>query len=690
MAYNDKVLEILAPAGSFNALKAAVLSGADAVYFGAKALNARRNAANFTDEEIRQAVDFCHFYDVKAYLTLNTLMFDREIQMVIDEIIHACKAGFDAIIVQDLGVVSLIRQICPEIAIHASTQMSVHNLADANALHEMAISRVVLARELSKQEIINIINHSKVETEIFVHGALCYSVSGQCYFSAFLGERSGNRGLCAQVCRLPFGVKDANRHNLSLKDLSLIEYVDELKNLGVHSIKIEGRMKSAEYVRTTVMQFKKAFHHERYDMQILKDSFSRSGFTQGYFLSQIDKDMFGIRDQQDILKSKQVSINNTDDLSSLRKIEIQMIYHISEKKATLEIKDDFGHIFISKAPPAEPSITKFLSPEDIVKSLSKLKDTPFFLRNIDGYLQDSCHLPLSALNKLRRTAVNGLIEKRQYRKPYIYHMPNKFRACTTEATSLRQTFIASFKEISQISERVLAYLDYASIDLFALCKLDKYLLAKYHEKFVAELPRVYFEDEQLLKDQLQKLKQYGIHYAKAHSVGRLRLAKELGYDVMGGFGLNIANSLSAQMLSRFKPIYITLSAELTIRQINELKAPVDTAAIIYGHFPLMITRVCPIKYEIGCASCKKAYPSIITDRKGKKFTVMCSHGTSEILNCIPIYLADKLHDFNTIKYMELLFTTENEEMCFEILTKYKQNLPSDQAYTRGIYYRKLL
>ncbi|NMC55604.1 MAG: U32 family peptidase, partial [Eubacteriaceae bacterium] len=302
---NINKLEILAPAGSYESLEAAVYADADSVYFGAKALNARRNAANFTDEEIISAVNFCHLYNVKTYLTLNTLMFDTEIKEVIEQIIFACNAGFDAIIVQDLGVISLIKQICSDMPIHASTQMSVHNLADANELYNLGIERIVLAREMSKNEISNITQNSQIETEVFVHGALCYSVSGQCYFSAFLGERSGNRGLCAQVCRLPFGVNDNTRHNLSLKDLSLIDYVSQLNSIGVKALKIEGRMKGPDYVYTAVNQFKNASENKEYDKNMLEKSFSRNGFTQGYYLSKIDADMFGVRSDEDISKSKE-------------------------------------------------------------------------------------------------------------------------------------------------------------------------------------------------------------------------------------------------------------------------------------------------------------------------------------------------------------------------------------------------
>jgi putative protease len=690
VAYNNKNLEILAPAGNFDSLKAAVLSGADAVYFGAKALNARRNAANFSDEEIKEAVEFCHLYNVKAYLTLNTIMFDTEIQLVTDEIINACQIGFDALIVQDLGVVKLIKQICPQMPIHASTQMSVHNLADANALYELGIHRVVLAREMSRQEISNIITHSKIETEIFVHGALCYCVSGQCYFSAFLGERSGNRGLCAQACRLPFGVKDNMRYNLSLKDLTLIEYTDELKHLGIHSMKIEGRMKSADYVKTTVTQFRNALRHKKYDMQILKDSFSRGGFTQGYYLSKIDENMFGIRNQQDILKSKHSSQISADNSAAIRRIAIDMKFYICQEKSELIITDDFGDMFISQSSPAQPSITKSLTYEDVVQSLSKLNNTPFSLTNINGYVQENCYLSLSALNEMRRTVMEGLIKQRQYRKPYIFHIPNIIENSFPKKIPVNLAFTASFREISQMSERLLDKTAYACIDLFKLSQLSENMLRKYQDTLVAELPRVYFENEQTLAEQLIKLKQYGIHIAKCHSLGRMRLAKELGYEVIGGFGLNIANSMSADMLTSYSPLYITLSPELTAKQLNQINATSKTAVIGYGHFPLMLSRACPVKTEIGCAACKKKYPSMLTDRKGTKFSVLCNHGLSEILNSVPIYLADKTDDFDTVDFMELYFTTENERKCFEILLNYQKKLPANEPFTRGIAYRKLL
>lgn len=687
---NISKLEILAPAGSYDSLKSAVYAGADSVYFGAKALNARRNAANFTDEEIKSAVDFCHLYDVKTYLTLNTLMFDSEIKEVTDQIIFACNAGFDAIIVQDLGVISLIKQICPDMPVHASTQMSVHNLADANELYNLGVERVVLSREMSKNEILNITQNSRIEAEVFVHGALCYSISGQCYFSAFLGERSGNRGLCAQVCRLPFGVNDNTRHNLSLKDLSLIDYVSELSEIGVKALKIEGRMKGANYVYTAVSQFKNAAANKSYDKDMLEKSFSRSGFTQSYFLSKIDADMFGIRSDEDISKSKESKTLITAEISK-RKLPVNMKFDISTDKTELLISDYSGNMFITIGNSAEASVNKSLTNDDVIKSLSKLNDTHFLLDNIDGFVGNNIYLPVSALNELRRNAVDNIIKLRQTHKSYHVNLPKINLSDFQNKTPAEIKLTASFINADQISERILKSVEYASIDLFKLHEVDKDILSKYSNKFVAEIPRIFFEDEKLIQAELNRIKSLGINKVKCHSLGRTKLAIDCGFEVAAGFGLNITNSLSAQFLSRYNPIYITLSPELSVNQINNIKTYDQKVVIGYGHFPLMITRACPVKYEIGCQKCKKNNCTYLTDRKGKKFAVQCNNNVSQIFNSVPIYIADKLDDFKGLSFCEMFFTTEDESMCHKIISMYLQKKPLDThaEFTRGIYFRKL-
>lgn len=295
--------EILAPAGSMESLTAAVRCGADAVYIGAKRYSARASAQNFDKQELEKAVYYCHARGVKVYLALNTLLTDDEMDDAAETVKEACSLPVDAVIVQDIGLASFIRSACPSLRLHGSTQMSIHTPQGAKELYRQGFSRVVLARELSKEEIAEIAESCPIELEVFVHGALCMSVSGQCYFSSLLGGRSGNRGQCAQPCRLPFSVQGGTGHDLSLKDLSLLHHLGGLRGLGVHSFKIEGRMKRPEYVAASVAAAKKAVSlgflpYE--DSKLLEQVFSRSGFTDGYYGEQLGRKMFGTRTKEDV------------------------------------------------------------------------------------------------------------------------------------------------------------------------------------------------------------------------------------------------------------------------------------------------------------------------------------------------------------------------------------------------------
>ena len=294
--------EILAPAGSPQALIAAVRSGADAVYLGIKGLNARRSAENFDDDQLKEAVAYCHKHNVKVHLTLNTLVSDGELEKAQEAVRLACESGVDAIIVQDIGLAELIHRNAPEMPLHASTQMSVQTAAGLKRLKKLGFTRAVLPRELSKEEIKKLCENSPIELECFVHGALCMCVSGQCLFSAVLGSRSGNRGACAQPCRLPFGVENGTGHDLSLKDLSLIDYIAEMAEMGVCSFKIEGRMKRPEYVAAAVKACRNSVDGvaDNALRDDLRSVFSRSGFTDGYYRNKLGYDMFGIRRKDDV------------------------------------------------------------------------------------------------------------------------------------------------------------------------------------------------------------------------------------------------------------------------------------------------------------------------------------------------------------------------------------------------------
>ena len=295
-------MELLAPAGSMEALRAAVCNGADAVYLGADTFNARINARNFSAADLQEAVVYCHVRGVKVHLTLNTLVLDREMPRAAELIRLAASCGVDAFIVQDLGVVSLCRQLAPDVPIHASTQMSIHSLEGVMEAAALGCSRVVLARELPAEEIAHICKKSPVEIEVFVHGALCMCYSGQCYLSSVIGRRSGNRGQCAQPCRLPYGYGrfESTRYPLSLKDNCLAGELDELRRMGVASIKIEGRMKRPEYVAIVTRAYRTVLNGGKLtpsDLQELETAFSRQGFTDGYFRGQTSSDMFGRRQE---------------------------------------------------------------------------------------------------------------------------------------------------------------------------------------------------------------------------------------------------------------------------------------------------------------------------------------------------------------------------------------------------------
>ena len=517
---------------------------------------------------------------------------------------------------------------------------------------------------------------------------LCVTAFRVNAISAHFWASSGNRGLCAQVCRLPFGVMDNSRYNLSLKDLSLIDYVNELKSIGVKALKIEGRMKGADYVYTAVSQFKNVLSSKKYDKNILEKSFSRSGFTQGYYLSKIDDDMFGIRRELDKSQSNE---NKKDFIADTvkTKIPVKMKFSISKDKTELLIKDGLGNMFISYGDKAQTAVSKSLTNQNVVISFSKLNDTPFSLENIEGFVGDNLYLSVSSLNELRRNAVENLIKIRQERKRYTINIPKLTLSPLTEKLKDNINFTASFISAGQISERIIKLVEYAAIDVFEIDKIDNAVLSKYHKKFIAELPRIYFGDEKQIIDRLIDLKRIGITKVKCHSIGRMKLAKDLEYEVIAGFGLNISNSVSAQFLSQYNPFYITLSPDLSASQINDIKTYDKKAISGYGHFPLMICRACPVKHEIGCQKCKKNNVANITDRKGKKFAVMCSHNVSQIFNSVPLYIADKLDSFKDISYCELFFATESEDTCYEVILRYLQKKDADNEFTRGTYFRKL-
>ena len=404
--------EILAPVGGEEQLKAALRCGADAVYFGLQNFNARRNADNFNGEGLKETVRKCHEHSCRVYITVNTLVFDGELEEVYKAVDTAAGAGADALIIQDFAVAAYAKERYPKLKRYASTQMAVHNSEGVKALQKWGFDRVVLARELSHKEIKTIIDETGADAEVFVHGAHCMSLSGNCYLSSMIGGRSGNRGLCAQPCRLDCEVCGRD-HALSLKDLSYMDHIEELAKIGVGSLKIEGRMKRAEYVAASVTACKNAREGKLYDLDTLRSVFSRSGFTDGYLTGKRTLDMFGYRTKDDVLAASDV----LKDLAKLYEKEPQTVpvdMYLTVKAgepAKLTVSDGSLWVSIEGSVP-EKAKTQPITKESAEKNLSKLGGTMYYLGAFDAEIEDGLILPVSAVNELRRNAIAALTDAR--------------------------------------------------------------------------------------------------------------------------------------------------------------------------------------------------------------------------------------------------------------------------------------
>ena len=660
--------EILAPCGSFESIIAAVRCGANAVYLGTKELNARRGAENFGFEELKKATEYCHKRGVKVYITLNTLVFDSELTTAYDTVKACLECNADAFIVQDLGVAKMIRACFPEARLHASTQCSVNSPEGFKMLEELGFCRAVLPREMSLEEIKEIRKATSMELEMFIHGALCMCVSGQCYLSAMLGSRSGNRGLCAQPCRLQFSADNSGSYDLSLKDLSLIEHINELDEAGVFSLKIEGRMKRPEYVAAAVTACKKAIEN-RYtdsDRETLKSVFSRSGFTDGYFTGKRNN-MFGIREKEDVTAAAKV----LKELSHLYDNETPLVpvnmsvKCLENEPFSLTVSTKNECITVSGGVP-EKAINKPLTEETLKARLSKLGGTPYFRADFSAELSDGLILPASEINALRREACE-LLGKDKDREitalPYAQPKPRIKKGAPY--------FTARFLKAEQIPESH----PFKRIFLPVCAKDEDFI----NHGAGVELPRGLFGAEEKLRKTLLHLKEIGVTEALCSNAGAYKLAESLGFTAYGDYALNITNSESASFFR--SPI---LSYELTLSQAERINAE-DTGIIAYGKLPLMLTRNCPVKNRTGCEKCRKK--GTLTDRKGFKFPVKCSeYPCVEILNPIPLILSDRMDEINT-DFIHFYFTDEKKEEIADIIKLYKNQQKSDSKYTRGLYYR---
>ena len=691
-------MELLAPAGSMEALRAAVCNGADAVYLGADTFNARMNARNFSAADLQEAVVYCHVRGVKVHLTLNTLVLDREMPRAAELIRLAASCGVDAFIVQDLGVVSLCRQLAPDVPIHASTQMSIHSLEGVMEAAALGCSRVVLARELPAEEIAHICKKSPVEIEVFVHGALCMCYSGQCYLSSVIGRRSGNRGQCAQPCRLPYGYGrfESTRYPLSLKDNCLAGELDELRRMGVASIKIEGRMKRPEYVAIVTRAYRTVLNGGKLmpsDLQELETAFSRQGFTDGYFRGQTGSDMFGRRQEGEDTADLFASARATYEQGEPQRIGVRFYAMIRRgEPAQLAVEDPDGNLCRTRGPVPEQAVYRSLTPQDLEQQLKKTGGTPYLCTAVRSSLDPDLMLPASAINAMRRDVIAELTAKRGRAAPArlnAYDEPPRYDGIAGEP----QLTIA-VRTAGQITSRMLSMKP--TVLYVPLSELAEHpdlpQRVSVETQLAAILPRVIWSGELApVARQLRTVYEMGVRQVLAGNLGQLHIARAAGFAVRGDFGLNIVNSRAMRYLRGQGVDSQLLSFELTLPQIRDISKAVPAELLIYGRLPLMLMENCVMKNRTGICACQTGTVRLV-DRVGEEFPIVKDPGTCRnvLLNGKKLYLLDKKDALRGMGLwaLRLQFTTENPGEIDKVLMDYQGRAVFDAgSYTRGLYSR---
>lgn len=691
------MLEVLSPAGSSDSLIAAVQNGADAVYLGYGSFNARMNAKNFTQEQLRQCVSYCHVRGVKVHLTLNTLVLDRELRSAAAVIQDASRAGVDAIIVQDLGVCQLIRQIAPDMPIHGSTQMSVHNLDGVLKAAEMGCSRVVLSRELTRDQIAEICQKSPIEIEVFVHGALCMCYSGQCYMSAMIGRRSGNRGQCAQPCRMSYGYdRGENRYPLSLKDNCLVKYLRELNGMGVASIKIEGRMKRPEYVAIATRIYKDAALGRPVTQQQMKELekvFSRQGFTDGYYQGKPGINMFGIRQEEEQDRKLFATARATYENAENQRVPVW--FHIQlypGRPSTLVAWDGDGNQITVQGAVPEQAIRVPLTQESLTDRLSRTGGTPYYVEGIQVEMVPNLTLSASTINGLRRDALTAMTAARG-------QVPERREGAFFQPESVRgggeaPVFTAQIQSFDQVTRNLLALgpqILYVPLHLLAGAGENAQAVCRsFH--VCAVLPRIIKDDEwDRIYTQLSDARRMGVNEVLVGNLGFIDPLRRMGFLVRGDYGLNIFNSGSANVAAGMGLSSMTASFELTLPQIRDVSKPIPTEIFAYGRLPLMITENCVIRNRTGKCICTSTKTNLV-DRTGSRFPVLRDGDThrNQIFNSKRLYLADQLQKLQSLGLwaLRLSFTTETDQQVDAVVQEYLSGGAFDPGVsTRGLYAR---
>ena len=690
------MIELLAPAGSMDSLKAAVQNGADAVYLGVGTFNARQGAKNFSVETLGEALKYCHIRGVAVHLTLNTLLNDRELSKAAELIRFAAESGVDAFIVQDLGLVQMCRQIAPEVPVHGSTQMTVHSLSGVQFCAAMGLKRVVLSRELSRDEIAYICAHSPVEIEVFGHGALCMCYSGQCYLSAAIGGRSGNRGRCAQPCRQSYGYGHwESRYPLSLKDNCLVGHLQELQAMGVASLKLEGRMKRPEYVAAVTGVYRKALDSGTVtrDMKdTLLASFNRQGFTDGYYADKVDLKMFGVREDEPENKEWLQEMRRTYENNEGELVDISFRASIGVDGSSVTVTDPEGRSCTAQGPMPELARNIPLTGEAVAQRLSKTGGTPYRCVEVRTRVEPGLTLPASAINAMRREALNQLTALRGRRAETVIRRMKPIPAYKGPSGQPGVTFqVTSAEQITARLKNTPAAALYVPLHILAE---DSDLCCELAElgTVAAVLPRIVHDGEMgRLTNAMETVRNLGIRQVLAGNLGLLIPAREMGMEIRGDFGLNLFNSASMNVARSLELQSAAVSWELSFPQIRDLSKAVPAEVMIYGRMPLMVTEHCLIRNRTGECACRKGSTKLM-DKTGAEFPIIKDGNScrSILLNGRKLSLLDRQSDLAKLGIWaaRIYFTTETGRDVDRIIDDYINAAPFDPgSCTRGLYFR---
>lgn len=675
--------EILAPAGNADMLRAAVFAGADAVYLGLDGYNARRSAGNFDPDALREAVCFCHARGVAVHVTLNTLVYAAELGGLADAVRAVAAAGADAVIVDDLATAQLVRSIAPGLRLHGSTQMSIHTAEGAKMLAKLGYSRAILARELSLAEIEAVVKASPIECEVFVHGAMCMSMSGQCMMSAFLGGRSGNRGACAQPCRLPY--RAPNAYPLSLKDLCLASHIPALLQSGVTSLKLEGRMKSAEYVYAVTKIYRRLLDERRAaapaELDELAAVFSRSGFTDGYFAGRVGKSMFGVRTEADKARTRAAAVR-----IEKRRIPASLALTVTAGAPAMLTASSGGVSVTVRGDVPSPALSRPLEAAALRARMEKSGNTPFAVEDCAVTLDDGLFLPVDRQNALRNDAL-GALERRlddarrqDYGAPAADIVPAADSAPATAARPRARGLVLRFDNTIPDAALLRALAPAAvriDLPLHALPErlpCDASLCS-------AVLPRVVFDSDVAdVRRLLAAAKARGVRQVTLPSAALLPLCE--GFVLHGDYTLNVYNTRTFAELAGMGFDSVFLSPEAKAAAFRNAGCAAREI-LFYGRAPVMHTEACILQNLRPCGPADGCR-GLLTDRTGAQFPILREYRhRNTIYNAVPTCLFDRRDRLEGCADLFcLLFTVERKAEVRRLVDCAQRGENPLQAFTR--------